>query len=47
MHPCSPGGYFDDLGATDTALAPHLDPGQGWLSDPSFYFTPLRVGTAL
>jgi hypothetical protein len=39
-----PGGFYDNLGATDVTLAPHLDPGQGAATDPSFYFTPLRVG---
>jgi len=39
-----PGGFYDNLGATDVSLAPHLDPGQGATSDPEFYFTPLRVG---
>ena len=39
-----PGGYYDKLGATEPGLAPHLLPGQGHLSDPSFYFTPLSAG---
>ena len=39
-----PGGFYDNLGATDVHLAPHLDTGEGVKSDPGFYFTPLRVG---
>ncbi len=36
------GGLYDWLGATADAPRPHLDPGQGATSDPSFYFTPLQ-----
>jgi hypothetical protein len=42
-----PGGFYDDLGSMDTALAPRLDQGQGAEADPSFFFTPLRVGPTM
>lgn len=40
-----PGGYYDNLGDCDPSAHPHLDPGQGSESDPSFYFTPLVAFT--
>ena len=39
-----PGGFFDKLGGAQPELAPHLLPGEGYLNDPSFYFTPLSAG---
>lgn len=39
------GGWYDALGDIDPAAHPHLDPGQGVASDPSFYFTPLQAFT--
>jgi len=38
-----PGGYYDNLGATEPGMAPRLCAGQGQESDPSYFFTPLRV----
>ena len=39
-----PGGFYDKLGATEPGQAPHLLPGQGHMSDPSYFFTPLSAG---
>jgi len=39
-----PGGYYDYLGSIDAAESPRLKPGEGYATDPSFYYTPSVVG---
>jgi hypothetical protein len=43
--PPVPGGYYDKLGDILWTSHPHLNPGEGWLSDPSYYHTPLQAFT--
>ena len=39
------GCFYDNLGDVLPEAHPRLDPGQGILSDPSYYFTPLQAFT--
>lgn len=38
-----PSGFLDELGSPDSQCRAHLQPGEGQVADPSFYFTPLQV----